>query len=82
MKKAILSTLCSIFLLAGLIGCEQDQGPAEEAGEQIDETIDNVQNDLESAGDAAMETAEDLGNEAEDACEDVKEGMNAEDTDC
>jgi len=42
------------------------------------------QNDgpLEKAGESIDETATDLGNKIEDACEDVKEGMNADDTRC
>ncbi|GAB2687082.1 hypothetical protein Q4574_03445 [Aliiglaciecola sp. 3_MG-2023] len=49
----------SVFAIAA---CEQ--GPAEEAGESVDEMVT------------------DAGNALEDACEDVKEGANAEDKDC
>lgn len=55
----------------GIAGCDRDEGPAEEAGESLDE-----------AGEQLEETAEDAGNAIEDACEDVKEGVDAEDTDC
>lgn len=46
----------------GLAGCED--GPAESAGEKIDNTMTE------------------MGNKVEDACEDAKEGMGAEDSDC
>ncbi|GAA6182932.1 MULTISPECIES: hypothetical protein [Alteromonadaceae] len=55
-----------ILLIAGsvfaLAACEQ--GPAEDAGEKVDEMVT------------------DAGNALEDACEDVKEGVKAEDKDC
>jgi len=37
---------------------------------------------MENAGEAIDEAATDIGNAAEDACEDVKEGAGAEDTNC
>lgn len=37
---------------------------------------------MENAGEAIDEAATDIGNAAEDACEDVKEGAGAADTDC
>ncbi len=46
-----------------MMGCE-DKGPAEKAGEKIDQT------------------AEDVGNEIEDACEKVKDTVDAKDKDC
>ncbi|NEZ03118.1 hypothetical protein G4Y73_03010 [Wenzhouxiangella sp. XN201] len=50
----ILSALFALlFALGGsamLTGCE-DQGPAEEAGEEIDEAIDDTGDAIEDAGD-------------------------------
>lgn len=37
---------------------------------------------MENAGEEIDEAATDVGNAVEDACEDVKEGANADDTDC
>jgi len=64
MKLLKLLTMASlmVFLTAGLSACSDDK--AENAGEKIDEMI------------------QDSGNAVEDACEDLKEGMKAEDTDC
>ena len=39
-------------------------------------------NNAETAGEKIDEMAKDAGNAIEDACEDVKEGMKAEDKDC
>lgn len=66
--KLMLLLIVGSFALAG---CDRDEGPAEEAGEAMDE-----------AGEQLEETAENTGNAIEDACEDVKEGVDAEDTDC
>ncbi|GAC16714.1 hypothetical protein [Aliiglaciecola lipolytica] len=63
--KTFKQTL-QILLIAGSVfaiaACEQ--GPAEDAGEKVDEMVT------------------DAGNAIEDACEDVKEGVKAEDKDC
>jgi len=39
-------------------------------------------NNAEEAGEEIDEVITDAGNAIEDACEDVKEGVKAEDTDC
>ncbi|WP_372943777.1 hypothetical protein [Shewanella sp.] len=39
-------------------------------------------NKAENAGEKVDEMIQDAGNAVEDACEDVKEGMKAEDPDC
>ena len=60
-----LSFTIFVLILTALISvaCER-QGPAERAGEKIDDA------------------ATDIGNAVEDACEDVKDAANADDTDC
>lgn len=40
------------------------------------------ENNAESVGEEIDQVATDAGNAIEDACEDVKEGVDAEDTDC
>lgn len=53
-RKALMSA--GIFALAmALTGCSEEQGPAEEAGEQIDEAAEDLQDD---AGEAAEETGD------------------------
>jgi hypothetical protein len=54
-----------------IVGCDSNDGAAEDFGEAIDDAGDKI-------GDAAT----DAGNAIEDVCEDVKEGVNADDTDC
>jgi len=67
-KSLTLAGLLACSILA--MGCEE-KGPAERAGEALDNAADEI-------GDAGR----DLGNAVEDACEDMKEGVNAKDTDC
>lgn len=61
-KKTLSATLLALFVSLGLAACSDDS--AEEAGEHIDEMVD------------------DAGNAVEDACEKVKEGVDAKDKDC
>lgn len=63
-----------LFLIIGsfaVAGCDTNDGPAEEAGESLD-----------NAGDRMKDAADDAGDEIEDACEEAKEGVGADDTDC
>jgi len=63
--------LSLIVVMAVFIsGCEKD-GPAERAGENMDDAVEQMQ-----------DQGRDLGNKIEDACEDMKEGAGAQDTDC
>lgn len=66
--KLILVAIVAAF---GLAGCDVDEGPVEETGEELDEAGD----ELEDAGD-------EMARAVEDACEEAKEGVDAEDTDC
>ncbi|WP_199611072.1 hypothetical protein [Flocculibacter collagenilyticus] len=62
LSKLLTRILFVVTATFALAAC--DQGPAEDAGEKIDEAVT------------------DAGNAIEDACEDVKEGVKADDTDC
>ena len=48
--------------LAMMVGCEQ-QGPAERAGEKIDEAVEDGKNDVEDAVEKAGEALENAGDE-------------------
>ena len=67
-KSVSLPLLALLAVLA--VGCKE-QGPAERAGEQIDEATEELR-----------DGAKDVGNKIEDACEELKEDMGAEDKDC
>jgi hypothetical protein len=69
MRRAIYVLLLAMLTI-GFVGCEE-KGPAERAGESIDEVADDIK-----------DSGKDLGNKIEDKCEDLKEDMGAEDEDC
>lgn len=72
MSKLIGNKLFNIFcalllaLSVGMLaGCEQE-GPAEEAGEEIDEAVEEAGDEMEEAGDEMEEAAEEVEEEVED----------------
>ncbi|GHE22441.1 hypothetical protein [Halomonas urumqiensis] len=62
MTKAMLKTLGMAMLIAlmagGLAACEEEQGPAEEAGENIDEAMEDAGESVEEMGESIQEGAE------------------------
>jgi hypothetical protein len=63
-KLTVISIL--ILFVAAFVACEQ-QGPAEEAGEKIDEAAEEAAEKVEEAGDTIEEKAEEVKEEAEEA---------------
>ncbi len=49
MKKLIILSLCSLSILAVATSCRK-KGPAEKAGEKMDEAIENVQDSINPKG--------------------------------
>ena len=68
--KNIIITLLTGLLLVGLTACEK--GPAEKAGEAIDDAISDVADATEDAAD----TTEDAADTTEDAADAVKEKLD------
>ena len=68
-RKTLFVLMLAVLSLS-FVGCEQ-KGPAERAGESIDEAAESLK-----------DSGKDLGNKIEDACEDLKEGVGAKDEDC
>ena len=66
MNKLIL-IFAVVFLSLILTGCEEQQGPAERAGESIDQTMEDTGDVMENAADDAEDSIEDIGDELEDA---------------
>ena len=42
MKLPLFITILAAVVLGGMTGCEQEKGPAEKAGEKLDEAVDSV----------------------------------------
>ncbi|RUR34690.1 hypothetical protein [Vreelandella nanhaiensis] len=57
--KTLLIAALIALLAGGLVACDNDQGPAEEAGESIDESMDNAGESIEEAGENIQDAAED-----------------------
>ena len=55
MKRTLLLSVATLFLVMGLSACEKEKGPAEKAGAAIDEAIDKAGDKLEEAGEALKE---------------------------
>lgn len=55
--RSLLLTFCLVFAGGGLLaGC--DQGPAEEAGESIDDAVDDTGDAMDDAGDEIEDTVD------------------------
>ncbi|SHM14444.1 hypothetical protein [Vreelandella subglaciescola] len=56
--KKLVVALGVLMMAGGLAACD-NEGPAEEAGESIDESMDNAGENLEQMGDDIQDSAED-----------------------
>jgi hypothetical protein len=72
-RAIFLSLLLSTGFLA-LSAC--DEGPAENAGERIDEATSNVREGVEDAGDAIGDAADDAGDAISDAADEAKDRVD------
>lgn len=76
LRKEIAPTVNRFFLVAllaagtlTLAGCDSDDGPAEEAGEQVDQAAEEARDATEEVGDEVQEKAEQTGDQIENATE-------------
>lgn len=70
-RISLIALLAGVFAV-GISACE-DEGPAEKAGETVDEAIDETGDTMEEAADSAEEAAEEAGDELEEAADRVEE---------
>lgn len=64
------------FALAGLLGACDSQGPAERAGEKIDNTMEQAEEKMEQMVDEPDEgPAEEMGEAIDEAAEDAREEL-------
>lgn len=75
-----IRTLIFILLLAGalpfaLSGCGDSEGPAEQAGENIDEAAEETDEATENMMDQTEESAEEMGESMDEAAEETGESM-------
>ena len=70
--KVLWSTLLAAALSLGLAACEE-KGPAEQAGEEVDEAIDTIKNGEESTANKVDDAADEARAGAEDAADELKQ---------
>lgn len=72
MKLQLLRTFALSLLVGmmalGLAACEEE-GPAEQAGESVDEAMDETGENVDEAMDEAGESVEEMGENVEEAAE-------------
>ncbi|UYG08099.1 hypothetical protein [Halomonas sp. M4R1S46] len=72
MKLQLLRTFALSLLIGmmslGLAACE-DEGPAEQAGENVDEAMDETGENVDEAMDEAGESVEEMGENVEEAAD-------------
>jgi hypothetical protein len=65
MSKAMMQKLGLLALVGmmagGVVGCQDDPGPAEEAGQNIDESMEEAGESLEEMGEEIQDAAEGNG---------------------
>jgi predicted small lipoprotein YifL len=59
--KKMLAVFGVLLLAGGIAACE-DKGPAEKAGESVDESMENAGDNIEQMGDDIKDSAEDATN--------------------
>jgi len=73
MKMTSFKTaMASVILVLVMVGCDDRDGPAEEAGEAIDNTMDNIGDSFDDAADSVGDAAED----AKDAKDEIEDATN------
>jgi hypothetical protein len=55
--QAISTALAMSALLVALPGCEKQEGPMEQAGEKVDQGVENAGEQIEKAGDGVQAAA-------------------------
>ena len=57
--KCVLTVFVMGALVAGLLGCQKTEGPAERSGKQIDKAVEKAGEQLEKAGDKVEDAVKD-----------------------
>ena len=64
-RNALIALMMALGLT--LAGCSDNDGPAEKAGEQIDQTMEEAGDEVEEATDEMGGEMEEMGDEAEES---------------
>ncbi len=63
LRALLLAALFGLGTIAGVSGCDTNEGPFEEAGEQVDDAVDETQDAADDAGDEIEDAADDIDDE-------------------
>jgi len=55
--KTVSAALVMSALLVALAGCQKQEGPAEQAGKNVDNAVDKAGEQIEKAGDSIQDAA-------------------------
>lgn len=61
LKKMAMAMLLGLMAF-GVVACDNDDGPAEEAGQSVDNAMDDAGDTMEDAGEDIQDEAEDAQN--------------------
>lgn len=69
-----------LFSFSLFLGCD-NQGPAEKAGEKVDDAVESVKDAADEAGDkiTGQGPAEEMGEKIDDAVDDLKQSVSSKD---
>ena len=68
--------IAGIFAAGALLAACESEGPAEKAGERIDEAVESTGEKLEEAGDTAREKVEEATDAIEEAADRARDQSN------
>jgi len=71
-SRSVISALAVSALIYGISGCNKQGTPVEDAGKEIDQTIDRADQKIITAVDKAGEEVEDAGQKMKDAVKNTK----------
>jgi hypothetical protein len=67
MKRILMMTILTAFAASLLVGCKENNGTFEKAGQKMDQAAEKAGDKLEKAGDKVDEAAKDAKRKVEDA---------------
>lgn len=56
-NKCVAAALAAAVLMAGLVGCQKQEGPMERAGKQVDKATEKAGQQIEKAGEKVQDVA-------------------------
>jgi hyperosmotically inducible protein len=66
-SKSVIAVLAVSALIFGISGCKKGGTPAEDAGKEIDQTVDKAEKKMDAAVDKAGQKVKDTGQKMKDS---------------